>query len=145
MRLSCFGNGYTKTTLTWVVFPSSGNNWRHGYISWATCDGGFYDPAYPKVCRSCTSPLCVGATISIAIRPDCVFGDGSQCNYDKDNQCDKAPCSLVAGDWIVDAKNLPEAVDPPPSTWMKYVAQDVNAFKQDSTKRTLRYCLSCRC
>jgi hypothetical protein len=47
---------------------------RYGDISWKTCDGGFYDPLFPEVCKSCVSTsnpaLCVGVTVRVAISTD---------------------------------------------------------------------------
>ena len=100
--------------------PSSllvaGNHWRYGHIAWATCDGGFFDPAFPEVCRRCSSPLCVGVTVRTAIGANSVDENGY---------------------WIIDDSSYtPTAVGA--SNWLTHVQADVNAHIDDNSKRQLR-------
>jgi hypothetical protein len=92
------------------LFAASLSGWRHGYIQWATCDAGFYDPAFPDVCLKCQDPLCVGVSIHVAIGGNLITAPGP-----------------TNGKW----ETMP--------TWLKFVAQDVNAFVDGTdTSRRLR-------
>jgi len=91
-------------------------HWRYGNIKWTTCDGGFYDPAFPEVCRKCTSPLCVGVTIDTAIAADSVTG----------------------GEWVIPFSFSDPAAEGTTSVWLRYVQEDVNAYLADPTARLLR-------
>lgn len=94
----------------------SATHWRYGNIKWTTCDGGFYDPAFPEVCRKCTSPLCVGVTIDTAIAADSVTG----------------------GEWVIPFSFSDPAAEGTTSVWLRYVQEDVNAYLADPTARLLR-------
>ena len=95
----------------------AGNHWRYGHIAWATCDGGFFDPAFPEVCRQCTGPLCVGVTIHTAIGANSVDENGL---------------------WVIDAGSYDPGAGGATSNWLTHVQADVNAHINDNSKRLLR-------
>jgi hypothetical protein len=59
-----------------VVLASAAQakHFRYGDMSWGVCRNAevpykvFYDPLFPEVCRTCSSPLCVGVTIQVAFK-----------------------------------------------------------------------------
>ena len=81
-----------------------------------TCDSGFYDSAFPRVCDGCTSPLCVGVSIHTAIAAD----------------------NVVNGLWVINPASY-TSTEGTISKWLTYVQEDVNSHIVDPTKRELRY------